>query len=175
MSLQRILVIGSGGAGKSTLARRLGERLVLPVIHLDACYWRAGWVETPKDEWGATVATLAAEPRWVMDGNYGGTLEPRVRAADTIVFLDLPRVLCAWRVLRRWRTYHGRTRPDMADGCPEQMSLEFLQWIWTYPATRRPGVLRLLESVRDEKRVVHLRSTHEVETFLASLPNARGA
>src|SRR4051812_22129729 len=72
--MRRVLVIGSGGAGKSTFARSLAERLGLPLIHLDALYWRPGWVETPKEEWAREVRRLLSADRWVMDGNYGGTL-----------------------------------------------------------------------------------------------------
>src|SRR5438034_11750677 len=86
--LKRILVIGSGGSGKTTFARRLAERTTLPLIHLDALYWRPGWDPTPADEWRARVEALANEPAWIMDGNYGGTLDIRLAASDTIVFLD---------------------------------------------------------------------------------------
>lgn len=71
--MRRVLVIGCGGAGKSTLARQLGEATGLPVIHLDAHYWRPGWVETPKETWRAAVDELIAADAWIMDGNYSGT------------------------------------------------------------------------------------------------------
>ena len=85
---ERILVLGPCGAGKSTLAAALGERLGLPVIHLDKEYWRAGWVEPPQAEWLGKVEELIARPRWVMDGNYGGTLARRLERADCVVTLD---------------------------------------------------------------------------------------
>lgn len=170
--MQRVLVIGSGGAGKSTLATRLGAITGLPVRHLDAIFWQPGWVEMPKPAWQETVAALAAEPAWIMDGNYGGTLDERLAACDTVVFLDLPRVVCAARVLRRGLRYRGRTRPDMAPGCPEQVTWEFLRWVWEYPKRRRSGILQRLDAVRGEKAVVHLRSAREVERFLARVAAA---
>jgi adenylate kinase family enzyme len=168
--VRRVLVIGSGGAGKSTLAVRIGERLGLPVVHLDALYWRPGWVPTPADEWARTVGRLAARDAWVMDGNYGGTLDARLAACDTVVFLDLPRWLCAWRVARRVLRFHGRSRPSMAPGCPERLSLEFLRWVWEYPRQRRPGVLRRLAALDAGQRAVILRSTADVDRFVARLP-----
>lgn len=169
----RMLIIGPGGAGKSTLARRVGARTGTPVIHLDARYWRAGWVETPPEEWTRDVATLTSREAWVMDGNYGGTLPMRVAASDTIVFLDMPRLRCIVRVARRALRYRGRSRPDMAEGCPERLTWEFVRWIWTYPARRRPGVLaQLRDATAAGKRVAILRSTREVDAFVAALPNA---
>ena len=170
--MRRVIVIGSGGSGKSTLAVRLGEITGLPVHHLDALYWRPGWVATPPEEWKATVAALAAEPAWIMDGNYGGTMDDRLAACDTAIFLDLPRTVCMARVIRRSLRYRGRSRPDMAPGCPEQVTSEFLRWIWRYPKDRRPSVLGRLRAVADEKRVVHLRSSREAERFLVDA--ARG-
>lgn len=168
--MRRILVIGSGGAGKSTLARELGRRLGLEVFHLDKLYWRPGWVETPKAEWAETLAALAARDSWIMDGNYGGTLDLRLSRCDTVILLDLPRTLCVWRVLRRRLAYRKRARPDMAEGCPEGLMLEFLRWVWDYPRKTRPGVLAKLDAVAREKRIVILRSRREVGQFLAA-PN----
>jgi adenylate kinase family enzyme len=166
------MIVGAGGAGKSTLARRVGERTGLPVVHLDACYWRAGWVETPADAWRERVRALAAEDAWVMDGNYGGSMEVRLARADTVVFLDLPRMTMIARILRRWLRYRGRTRPDMAPGCPERMSWEFVRWVWEYPRTRRPAVLARLAALPPDRRVVVLRSAAEVERWVASLEGA---
>lgn len=167
--MRRVLVIGSGGAGKSTLARRLGERLGLEVIHLDRFYWRAGWVETPKEEWARRVEELVGRGAWVMDGNYSGTLGRRLEACDTVVFLDLPRALCAWRVLKRLATSRWRGRPDMAEGCRDRFSFAFLKWVWTYGSRSRPKVLALIDEKRAGKRVIVLRSRAEVEKFLAEL------
>lgn len=170
--MRRVLVIGSGGAGKSTVATRLGALTGLPVYHLDSLYWQPGWVPTPATAWAQRVAAIAAEPAWIMDGNYGGTMEQRLAACDTVVFLDLPRLVCLARVLRRWARYRGRSRPDMTAGCPERVTGEFLRWVWRYPVDRRPGVLRRIAEHAGRVRVVHLRSTREVERFLARL--ARG-
>ena len=167
--MKRVLVIGSGGAGKSTFARRLGRKLGLPVVHLDVCFWRPGWVETPKEEWRRTVEGLCAREAWVMDGNFSGTLAERLAACDTVVFLDRPRVVCVWRALKRLAMYRNARRPDMAEGCGEKFDLKFLHWIWTYPSRSRPKVLARIEEFAAGKRVVRLRSDAEVERFLAEV------
>ena len=170
--MKRVLVIGSGGAGKSTFARRLGEKLGFPVIHLDRAYWRAGWVETPKDEWRRRVEGLCAGDEWVMDGNYSGTLDVRLEACDTVVFLDLPRTLCTWRIIKRSLRYRGSGRPDMGEGCREQLNkdyLTFLLWVWNYPRHIRPKILERLGELSESKRIYRLRSSAEVEEFLAKI------
>ena len=167
--MKRVLVIGSGGAGKSTFARRLGERLGLPVIHLDKVYWHAGWVETPKDEWRRKVEELCAGESWVMDGNYSGTLEHRLAACDSVVFLDLPRAVCAWRIVKRALIYRQRGRPDMAEGCQERLDWEFLLWVWNYRKRSRPKVLSRLAGQSGDKQIFVLRTSAEVESFLAEV------
>jgi adenylate kinase family enzyme len=84
--MKRIAIIGSCGAGKSTLARQMGTILGLEVIHLDSFFWKPGWVETPRVEWRSTVENLVKRETWIIDGNYGSTFDIRLEAADTIVF-----------------------------------------------------------------------------------------
>jgi adenylate kinase family enzyme len=165
--MRKILVIGSGGAGKSTFARQLGRALQLEVIHLDSIYWSPGWVEMPKPEWRRTVEALTARESWVMDGNYSGTLELRLAACDTVIFLDLPRLLCLWRVLKRIVRYRGRSRLDMGAGCPERFDWTFVRWVWGYPTRTRPKIIGLLEESRELRHVIRLRSRAEVREFLA--------
>jgi len=100
--MDRILIIGSSGAGKTTLATWLGRRLDLPVIHLDFHYWRSNWTVPLAEEWRARVSELVQGDKWVMDGNFGGSLNIRLPACDTITFLDFPRRISLWRILKRW-------------------------------------------------------------------------
>ena len=167
--MRRVLVVGAGGAGKSTFAVRLGQRTGLPVVHLDREYWQPGWIKPGQADWDATVQRLIAQDRWILDGNFGGTLERRLAACDTVVFLDLPPHLCLWRVLKRRLRHGARSRADMAPGCNERLSLDFLCWIWSYPSRRRPALLRRLRQLRSGQRAVVLRSDAEVERFLATL------
>lgn len=167
------MIIGPGGSGKSTLAGRLGQQLGLPVIHLDQLYFGPNWTPAPREEWHRIHSELVSRGSWIMDGNLnqGGTLDGRIRAADTIVFLDMPRLLCVWRVLKRYLQNRGRTRPDMAQGCPERLNWEFARWIWSAPS-RRPATLRRLSSASPGKTVVHLRSPRQVRSFLRKVARA---
>lgn len=127
--MKKVIVIGSGGAGKSTFSRQMGDITGLPVVHLDLEYWRPGWVKTPKDEWNQKVTEMIARDEWIMDGNFGGTRELRAGSADTIVFLDIPRRVCIYRVCKRYLRFRGGNRPEMSEGCNEKLDLEFLLWI----------------------------------------------
>jgi adenylate kinase family enzyme len=167
--MRKILVIGSSGAGKSVFAARLAQRTGLPLIHLDAIYWAPGWVKTPREEWTRTVDGLLARDAWIMDGNYAGTLDRRLAACDTAIFLDLPRTVCLWRAMKRRIAYRGRSRPDLTPGCEERLTRQFIRWIWEYPRKRRPGVLAKLAALRPDQRAIVLRSTAEVEAFLRAL------
>lgn len=173
--MRRVLIIGSAGAGKSTLARALGEILQLPVIHLDAEFWQPGWRAMPKDEWKSRVRQLVSGEQWIIDGNYGGTMADRIPAADTVILLALSRWTCLLRVLRRSIAGYGKTRADLRAGCPEQLpDLEFLRFIWTYPALKLPGVLSLLQSSPGERTVIVLRTAPEVQAYVAQLAEERG-
>ena len=173
--MKRIIVIGSGGSGKSTLAAKLGQLLNLEVIHLDKLFWKSGWVEPPRDEWLETVTQLVSRDSWIIDGNYSGTLEVRIQKCDTIVFLDLSRLLCLWRIVRRNLQYRRSNRPDMAEGCPEKLDLGFMSWIWNYQRRSRPKVVELIRTHAEGKRVIWLRSKADVKEFLSVPRRERGS
>lgn len=162
------MLLGSGGSGKSTLARRLGEITGIPVVHLDALFWRPGWTTTPEDEWLETVREIVAADAWIIDGNYSGSeLDIRLDRADTVIVMDIPRTKRLWRVL--WRAvWHGE-RPDMAPGCDERLFsveyLKFLAWVWRYPKRRLPGIMAKIDD-RPHLAVHLLRSSGDVKRFL---------
>ena len=164
--MRKIALIGSGGSGKSTLARKLGKKLKIKVFHLDVLFWKPNWVATPKEEQRKIENELVKKEEWIFDGNHGGTMDIRLKAADTIIFLDISKVICVFRVIKRMIRYRNKTRPDMGAGCTERFDINFLKWIWNYPKTNRPEVLRKLEQLSKEKEVIILKSPGEVQLFL---------
>ncbi|ACT00998.1 DNA topology modulation protein [Paenibacillus sp. JDR-2] len=172
--MKRIAIIGSGGAGKSTMARKLGQALHREVSHLDALFWKPNWVGVPRQEQIIVQNELVNREEWIIDGNYGGTLDIRLNAADTIIYLDFPRLLCMYRAVKRSIQYRNKTRPDMGAGCKEKIDLQFLKWIWEYPNTKRPEIINKLQQLSEEKQIVILKSPGEAKRFLASLGKDRG-
>ncbi len=169
-NMTRVLVIGPCGAGKSTLAVELSRKLNLPVFHMDQLNWRPGWVESSKDEIREKLAEITATDRWMIDGNYGGTLAERLERADTVVYLDYPIWLCVKRVLRRIWTYRGRTRPDMTEGCPERFDLEFLIYLLRWNSGPRLRTEEQLKGHRD--KIIRLGSPRELQRWMDSLSPA---
>ena len=164
--MQRITIIGATGTGKSTLARQLGSLLDVPVYHLDALYWRPGWVATPAGEWDATLSRIVASDRWIVDGNFTESLQRRLDEADTTVFLDLPRRISLGAVVRRRIEQFWRLPPGVAAGCRPMFNLRLFRWIWTFPTDHRPEFLRLLAAQPADKQVLILRSRSDIRRLL---------
>lgn len=167
--MKKIVVIGSSGAGKSTFSKKLALVLDIPLYHLDQMNWRSGWQEVSKEEQKQMQLEVLKKDAWIIDGNYGGTLDVRLQEADTVVFLDFHQVICTSRALRRVLRYRNQVRPDMAEGCPERFNLEFIKYIWNFPKTKTPHILKRLQELPSEKRVFHFRKPHELEEFLLEL------
>jgi adenylate kinase family enzyme len=166
-TMQRVLIIGPCGAGKSTLARALETKLDLPVSHMDQLNWKPGWVQSSKDEIRERLATIVATDRWLIDGNYGGTLESRLERADTVLYLDYPIRLCVARLMRRIWIYRGRARPDMTDGCPERFDLGFLFYLIRWNSGPRPRTEAKLSG--HENKVIRLKNPAELSRWMDSL------
>lgn len=166
--MRRILVIGNSGGGKTTLARRLGETLGLPVVHLDVLYWNPGWTAGDPADFRRAVAAAAAGEAWICEGNFADSFDLRMPRADTIVWIDPPPLLCVARAVWRVLTYgDGRDRPDMPKGCAEKLDLALYRDILDFRRTYHPLIERALALHGAHARLVRLRSDREIARFLA--------
>lgn len=152
--MKKIILIGSGGSGKSTFAKQLGNKLNIKVHHLDALFWKPNLEGVPKEKQRTVQNELVKEDEWIIDGNYGGTMDIRMNAADTIIFLDIHRTICVYRAFKRVVQYRNKTRPDMGAGCEERFDLQFFKWIWDYPNVKRPTIIKELEKLPEEKKLL---------------------
>ena len=165
--MERVLVIGSPGAGKSTLATELARRTALPLFHLDKLHWKPGWVEPGQAEFDAVLTDVTAQPRWIIDGNYGRTLPLRLARADTVIDLDLPAWRCVIQAIGRVARSHGTVRPDMAPDCPERIDLEFLHYIAAFRTRNRPRIEAKMDGFTGRR--IRLTSRVAVRDFVAGL------
>ncbi|UOE93245.1 DNA topology modulation protein [Alkalihalobacillus sp. LMS39] len=166
--MKKVAVIGSAGSGKSTFARKLAKRLNADVIHLDTLFWKPGWVESSMEELQVKQEPYLQRERWVIEGNYSRTWHRRFEEADTIIFLDMPRYLCMYRVIKRYVTYKNKTRPDMSEGCPEKLDFEFLKFVWHYPKERRKKALDVIALYSSSKQTMVFRKRKEIDQFLSN-------
>ena len=167
--MERVIVIGCGGAGKSTLSRQLGEKTGLPVVHLDQIWWEPGnWQHLEREDFDRQLAVEVEKPYWILDGNFNRTLDVRLEACDTVIYLDFNRLTClkSWigRVIRNW----GHARIDMAEGCSEWFDPEMARWIWNFNRTNRSRYHEKLRNLKG-KNVVILKNRSQVRKFLAEL------
>ncbi|KFI56837.1 hypothetical protein [Bifidobacterium cuniculi] len=163
----RVAILGYGGAGKSTLARTLGERQGVPVLHLDRLHWLPGWRERDDEDMRRILeAFLHEHDAWVIEGMYTRFLfAERLELADTIVILDLPRLVCLARAWKRYRQYRGVARPDMTEGCEEKFDGEFVRWLLIGGRSRkRCSMMRAIRKQYPDKVVV-LRSQRHIDRW----------
>ena len=161
--MKRIMIIGCPGSGKSTFARSLTEKTGLPLHYLDMMYWNPDRTTKPKEEFRAALRETVALPEWIIDGNYGSTLELRMEACDTVIFLDYPVEVCIAGVEER----RGKPRSDMP-WVETEPDLEFIEFVRKYNEESRPRVIELLEKYK-EKNIIIFKSRQESEDFLRSL------
>lgn len=164
------MVIGvSAGVGKSTFARKLGEILNITVFHLDAYYWKPGWVEASIVEFQAAQEKIVKKEEWIVEGNYTSTFAVRASFADTIIYLELPLYVCLYRVFKRWLMNIGKTRPDMGEGCKEKLDKDFLKFIITTYYPRKKTMMKRLQELQSQgskKNIIILKNKKEIQQFL---------
>ena len=173
--MQRILVIGSSGSGKSTFSLKLSAITGLPVVHIDQLYWGAGWVPVPREVYRQRMHQAVASERWIMDGNSPNTLDLRLPRADHVILFNRSRLACLARIARRVARTYGRVRPDMAEGCPEKIDGEFIKYVWRWPRKDWHEVTGAIDRHGAWERTTILASDRQSAAFLNAAQMQRAA
>ncbi len=166
--MERIMIIGCCGSGKTTLARKLGAILDLPVVHLDRLYWTGNWQTVSDEEFDSVLKKELEKPRWIIDGNYNRTMMLRLSYCDTIIYLDYGRFTCMMGVIKRVIKGYGKTRPDMGGNCPERFDLDFLKFVWNFNKSHRERYYKLLHEEK-ERKIIILKNRRECAKFIEQI------
>lgn len=165
--MQKVMVIGCPGSGKSTFSKALHDATKLPLYHLDMMYWNADGTTVPKSVFTERLRQVLDKESWIIDGNYGSTLELRMQYCDTIFFLDYPLDVCIDGIKSR----KGKLRADMPYIPPDDEDNEFMEFVNSYSTASRPKVVELLRKY-SHKRIIIFEDRNEANEFLSNSINS---
>lgn len=166
--MEKIAIVGSPGAGKTTLAKELGPKLKINVFHMDRIFWQYDWKERTKDTRIDIIQNIVRERQWVIDGTYLNTSELHLETADTIIFLGISPLFCLWRIIKRHQEYEGRSRRDLPMGSTDKLTLFLILKVLFFPLQGSRTIKQKLRNYQS-KQIIWLHSTSDVEYFIARL------
>lgn len=167
--MKKIIIIGCSGCGKSTLAIKLGEKLNINVYHLDKIWWYGNWQNISKDEFKIKLCEIMKNESWIIDGNYRETLDMRIEASDTVIYLDYNVIYCMINVIWRYFTNLGKVRADMGGECIEKIDLEFIEFILNFNRRNRKKIYKSLENCN--KDIYIFRSRRKLNKWWKNFKN----
>ena len=166
--MERVLVIGSNGAGKTTFSEKLSQKTGLPLVHIDKIYWRGCWEVTPRDTFETAVLAEAKKERWIIEGNNIRSLSQRLPYADTVFWFEFPPVVCTLHIIKRAIKYRNKARPDMPDQCINKLGVRFLRDAWRFNRKNRLTIQSLLEEAGDIT-MVRFTNRRQVRSYLQKI------
>jgi adenylate kinase family enzyme len=166
--MKKITILGNPGAGKSTLAKTLGDLLSIPVYHMDAYYWEPGWTPAEETEFLKRHDEILKNETWIIDGNYSITLPKRLEDADTIIFLNYSTLRSLYGITRRRIQYRNKTRPDIGKDCPERLNWEFIIWTKNYNKNKAAKMYDRLSKLTN-KNIHIFNNRRQLNKFLLEL------
>lgn len=159
------MIIGCCGSGKTTLAKKLSNKLNLPLIHLDKLNWRDNWKNISKEEFDELLWAEVVKPTWIIDGNYERTIPLRLKYCDTVIYMDYSRISCLYGVIKRVVMGYGKSRPDMGGYCPERFDFDFIKFVSNFNKNNRKRYYDILSS-KEDIQVIILRNRRQAAHFL---------
>lgn len=151
----------------SQLFRSFYQRDFTCLFFLDRLQWLPGWKQDTSEEFDQKLASVLKQDKWIIDGNCLRTLSERLKYSDYVVFLDFHPLLCLWRTTMRIVRWHGETRLDVADGCPERFNWSFVCYVWNFRRDTKPRIETVLKAYSGA--LVHLKTPKEVSVFMENI------
>lgn len=169
--MKRILIIGCNASGKTTMARKLSQKLKLPLIHLDKLYWRDDWNHATNEEFDELLEKELKKDEWIIEGNIKTTLPKRLKHCDTVIYLDFPSAVCVLNAAKRLIKSHNKSRPDMGGVCIERFNLrglKFINSIWLFNTKNREDYYKMIRKQKEIK-VIILKNRKQVNEYLKNI------
>jgi adenylate kinase family enzyme len=165
--MKKIVIFGSPGSGKTAFAEKLGLALdIQNVIHLDYFFWKPGWTRTTTEERYCILKQLMGNDIWIIEGNFSDIEDYLLSASDTVLFLSVPRLICIGRVVKRYFYYLLYGKIEIAPGCPDKITREFLKSIWKYPLIDGLKLRHKLEAKKNKVYILTGNNQNENINFL---------
>lgn len=162
--MNKAIIIGCPGSGKTTFAEKLQKCTDLPLYYLDAIWHKPDKTHIPREEFDQRIAEIFETPKWIIDGNYKRTIEMRMKQCDTVFLFDLPVEVCLQGVTDRV----GKERYDLP-WLETELDPEFKQFIEDFPKDTLPYIYELIKKYKDEKSVIIFKSREEADEFIEKL------
>jgi adenylate kinase family enzyme len=169
MMLKRVIIIGSPGSGKSTFSKELQVLTGVQLFHMDKLFWKPGWNSITRSELEQKLEEIVCLDSWIIDGNYLNTMDIRLEASDTIIFLDFPLWICLWGIIKRRFMYRESERTDITAGCKEKLDWEFVSYVIKFPFVQRKPIYEKINRAMKNKKVIIFKRRKEVKEFLRAL------
>ncbi len=169
--MNKIIVIGNAGSGKTTFSKALAKKLNLPLMHLDKIFWCGKWHHISKENFDKILEEELKKDFWIIDGNYNRTIPRRLKECDTVFYFDLPVISCLWNSTKRVIKNYGKTRDDMGGYCPERFDkhkLELYLSILKFNKQNRQRYYEMLSEEKD-KKIIIFKNKNDIRKFLKTL------
>lgn len=169
--MERILIIGCNASGKTTMAKKLAQKLNLPLIHLDKLYWRYNWTHATDEEFDELLEKELKKSEWIIEGNIKRTLPTRLNYCDTVIYLDFPAWICVLSAIKRLICSHNKSRQDMGGVCIEKFNVnafKFIHSIWSFNTKNRRDYYEMINKQNNVK-VIILKSRKQVDKYLENI------
>lgn len=162
--MKKVIVIGCPSSGKTTFAEKLNKCTGLPLYYLDAIWHKPDKTHIPREEFDERIKDIFNTPEWIIDGNYGRTIEMRMKECDTVFLFDLPTEVCLQGATDRI----GKGRYDMP-WIETELDPEFELFIREFSETTLKKIYELIEKYKAGKMVVIFKSREEADKYISEI------